>query len=119
MSQSLTRNDLLEVLRSKRKLVNIEGIGLIYICPITTADRLTFLNEGRSLNDNDNAAAQMDLMLQLLPKVVVDEAGNKLLTMDDVETLRQSNARLIQALIETALDINGMSSKAVEEIQGN
>ena len=119
MSISLNRDDLLHALRAKPEQVNIAGLGTIFICPISTADRMEFLNDGRDLNDSNKPADQMELMLRLLPKVLVDENGNKLLTVDDLEALRQSNARLVQVLIEKALDINGMTSKAVEEIQGN
>lgn len=114
-----TRDALLNALKPEPQPVEVEGLGTVFLCPISTADRIEFLNEGRALAESDGIAGQANLTLKLLPKVLVDEDGNKLLTADDIEILQQSDARLVQALLEKAMDINGMTAKAVEEIKGN
>jgi hypothetical protein len=57
--------------------------------------------------------------LKLLPKVLTDADGKKLLTTEDLEALRQGNARLVDDLVHAALDINGMTKKSVDTLEKN
>jgi hypothetical protein len=50
----------------------------------------------------------------LLAATCIDEAGNRLFTMDDVEALQAKSAASIDAPAAAAMRLNGLGGKAVE-----
>jgi len=50
---------------------------------------------------------------------VCDEAGALLFSVDDVIALSSKSAKALDRIMETALQVNGLSQKHVEELEKN
>jgi hypothetical protein len=84
---------------------------------LSTAERIELV-EAWNLNKTNPTLQQLST-LDLLLTVLTDEAGKKLLTVDDFEALKKGNAKLVDTLIHHALDINGMTKQSVETLEKN
>lgn len=58
-------------------------------------------------------------MVETLVTVLVDEAGKRLFTKEDIEKLNEKSAKVIGDLFDVALELNGMGKDAVEEMRKN
>lgn len=113
----LNRGTFLSRLKPQVIFHTIEGFGTIGISLLSTAERLELIEEWKLLETD--AGQQLLATLKLLPKVLTDADGKKLLTTEDLEALRQGNARLVDDLVHAALDINGMTKKSVDTLEKN
>jgi hypothetical protein len=119
IQSALDRKRLLEALKTKPVFLPVEGLGTVGFCALSMAERLELITANKEQAESDDPRQKQDLMLKILPSVLVDEEGNKLLTTADIDALNQGNAKLVQELVNVALDVNGMTTRAVEEIQKN
>ncbi len=55
----------------------------------------------------------------LLALTLVDEEGNRLFSIDDVEGLRAKSAKVLDKLTQIAMRVNGMTEEAQEEAAKN
>jgi hypothetical protein len=112
----LNRDALLNALVIKPVRVEVPELGgALYMKELSVEQRLALTE----LSDSAGKEEQFRILVGLLPLVVSDEDGNALLTSDDVAQLIQSRNDAIQSLIHHAMALNGMTTKSVEDIQGN
>ncbi len=108
----LTREAILEAQDLKRKTINVpEWGGEVIVTEMTVARRLEF--EKRLTDDED-------LMRQLLVAFcAVDEAGELLFTLEDVQALGKKNFKAIHKVSEVALRLNRVGAVQERELQEN
>jgi hypothetical protein len=114
---TVNRESFLAAIKPKIIFKEVEDIGTIGFSMLSTAERIELV-EAWNLNKTNPTLQQLST-LDLLLTVLTDEAGKKLLTVDDFEALKKGNAKLVDTLIHHALDINGMTKQSVETLEKN
>jgi len=113
---SLTRDQILAAPDLKTESVPVpEWGGEVLVRMMTASERddfeaKLFVGEGEKRRVN-----QKDFRARLCAIVLVDDKGERLFKVDDVELLGRKSAAALERVFEVAQRINGLGEKAVEE----
>lgn len=104
MPTNATRDDLLGYAKRRTTSVEIDG-KTFYIQSMTATEWLTYTSQ------DDEHRDETDLLIHCL----VDDQGNKLLTIDDAEIVKQFDSRIVTELMNELWRHNSFSKSAIEE----
>jgi hypothetical protein len=90
--------------------------GHVFVKSMTGAERDRW--EIQTVASGKNKAPE-NIRAQLAAMTVCDEAGALLFSVDDVIALSSKSAKALDRIMETALQVNGLSQKHVEELEKN
>jgi len=85
--------------------------GTIRLQTITARDRQKFHSGGTK-------GAMDDFMERFIVACAIDEKGKLLFNSEDVKALSAKSAIALNRVFEAAVELNGMSQRGVEDIQG-
>ena len=85
--------------------------GTIRLQTITARDRQKFHAGGTK-------GAMDDFMERFIVACATDENGKLLFTSEDVKALGSKSAMALNRVFEAAVELNGMSQRGIEDIQG-
>ena len=111
----LDRSTLLAALATKVVPKAVKGLGTIFFKELSALERLNLFNG----NSSDDPKENFKFMAGVLPTVIMDADNNPLLTEADIDHLMNGKGTLVQSLINTMLDVNGITKTAEEEVEGN
>jgi len=108
----LTKEQILSADDLRTVDVNVpEWGGVIRLQTITARDRQKFHSGGTK-------GAMDDFMERFIVACAVDEKGKQLFAGEDVKALGNKSATALNRVFEAAVELNGMSQRGVEDIQG-
>lgn len=100
-----------ELLKSKPKKLEIDGLPALYIKPLTFGEYRQFL-------DRENAEdSEMDVMREFVAQVLVDEHGKKV--FDDPNELESMPFATFQKIVAAASEAADLNAMALEEAKKN
>lgn len=109
---ALTKDQILESNDLKNIEVEVpEWGGSVLVRTMTGADRAAFEESMVDVQpDGTRKANVSNLRLKLVALTVVDDAGNRMFGIDDIERLGLKSSAAIERVFEAAQGINGMSA---------
>ena len=114
---ALTLEDILKADDIKSQPVEVpEWGGQVYVRTYTVKERDAVLKLVRSAAKKENYA---DVGLDVVILSTHDEHGNKMFTEDHRAALNAKSGTALDRIVLAALELNGMTEKAVEEKKGN
>lgn len=93
--------------------------GPIYVREMTASERdayEAYILDNRGKNERANLRG---LRARLVALTLVDEAGNRIFSDEDVEAVGRKGARAIEPIVEAAMRLNAMRSADVEALAKN
>lgn len=113
---TLNKEQILGVQDCKLETINVpEWGGDVCIRAMSGGERDAF----RATIDEANKAGIGMFEASLLTLTLVDESGKRLFELSEVEALRAKSAKVLDALANQAMRINGMGVKAQEDAVKN
>ena len=118
---ALTKDQILECNDLKNTEVDVpEWGGSVFVRTMTGADRAAFEDSMVDIQpDGSRKANVSNLRLKLVALTVVDDAGNRLFTMDDIERLGLKSSAAIERVFEASQRINGMTAESKAQAAKN
>lgn len=93
--------------------------GTVRIASMSAADRDAFEATLIPEKGKRQADKMANFRARFVAKCLTDEEGNRLFTDKDIVELGRKNANVVNRLFDRARDLNGMTEKDVEELEGN
>ena len=115
MSTLLDKSGLLAAMAAQTVDVPLPS-GLVRIRSITAADRIML---GQKAQGADGKLDTVQYSGALVAACVVDEAGQRLFTDDEIGQIMAGSAAVFEQLYDAAQTINGMGAKGQEQAKGN
>jgi hypothetical protein len=118
---ALTKDQILESNDLKNIEVEVpEWGGSVLVRTMTGADRAAFEESMVDVQpDGTRKANVSNLRLKLVALTVVDDAGNRMFGIDDIERLGLKSSAAIERVFEAAQRINGMSADSKAQAAKN
>ena len=112
MSKYLGRDDILKVIDEKFQDVQVPEWG-----GTVRVRSLTGLQRSQLLKASADEAIE-DWIERLCAACICDENGNPVFKSEDIKQLRNKNAAALNRVFTAADELNGISSKAIDELAG-
>ena len=116
----LTRDEILKKVDTQIKIVKVpEWGGDVRVRGMTGEERDAFeggiakVVNGKSIVDTKNIRAR------LLVNCIVDEKGERIFSMEDIEALGKKSASALQRVFEVAGDLCGLTAGEIDKIEKN
>lgn len=105
----LNRTELLNELQLKTEVVELSEGKEVIVSEIGASDMIDLWEATEIKKDGSVDVAQFGPLL--VARAVVDEAGERILTEDDVSTLVNSSRNIFDKILEAASRLNGVTGK--------
>jgi len=118
----LTKDEILAAKDLKVVEVDVpEWQGTVRVSEITAADRLILQAQVLDDNGKPKKASELNRLLTigLCALAIVDEHGEKLFTVDDIEAFGKKCGTAIDRIFAVADDLNGVSATVAGKIKKN
>jgi hypothetical protein len=113
----LTRLNVLQADDLKHEDVPVpQWGGMVRIRVMTGAERDEFRT---SIAENGETVPVGRFSAALVAATCIDEAGNRIFTMEDIEALEAKSAKSLDGPANVAMRLNGLGGKAIEEAAKN
>lgn len=109
---ALSKAEILDALSRKPRLVEIEGLGEVYIVPMSGRQRQAWSKA--VLDDKSDAH-----YAKMVAECVVDDNGSRVFDDNEAEQLIEGNGEVLQSLFVKVLDVSGLWSGSVDEAKKN
>ena len=117
MEPILTKQQILECPDVQKEVVHVpEWGGSVIVQGMTAGQRDAFEASVANLEADQKLA---NIRAKLVALSVVDEEGQPLFTMADVEELSQKSATAMDRIVGVAQQLSGLGAKAIEDAAGN
>lgn len=103
---SINKADLLAALLPKNQTIPVDGIGDLTIRQLTVGESDTM----RAIADKDDKTSAFGL--RLLGMSLIDDAGDRMFSDDEITDLKNSSGVEVDKLIEACLILNGYKKAA-------
>jgi hypothetical protein len=108
----LTREQILKADDLRHVDVDVpEWGGVLRLRTITAKDRQKF-------HAGNQKGVMVDFQERFIVACAVDEKGDNLFTEDDLKALSGKSSNALNRVFEAAVELNGMSQRGVEDIEG-
>lgn len=109
----LSKSELIAKVARTPELVPVEGLGEVYVVPLSFAQRRRWSEAILAENVDDTAYTT------LLAECLTGEDGTPLFTADEATTLVDGDGQLVQNLFTALLKASGMWEGAVSEAKND
>lgn len=90
--------------------------GQVYLAPLMAADRDAF---EQSVSIDGKNVNLKNVRARLLCAAIVDENGERIFKEADAEVLGKKSGAVIGRIYERVQELNGLTKKDIEELEGN
>ncbi len=113
---TLTKDQILEAVDLKNETVDVpEWNGVVRVRTMTGADRDAFeASMITTLADGTRKPNMTNMRAKLVALTVVDDAGNRVFDVSDVDRLALKSAAALERVFNAAQRINGLGAQAEE-----
>jgi hypothetical protein len=117
----LTKAAILTAADLRTQIVDVpEWGGAVTVRTMTGVDRDAFENSMLKVDAKGNRSADLtNMRAKLCALTLVDDAGNPLFTIAEVEQLAQKNAAALDRIFKVAQALNGLTADSVEAAEKN
>lgn len=116
----LGRDDILGAVDVVTLEVNVpEWGGVVIVKPLTAAQRDRFEADVNTIKDGQSVLDQNNFRARLVARCIVDEAGLRLFTADDVSNLGKKSAKALSRVFDTIAAASGMTKEDLKSLEGN
>ena len=116
----LTKDAILAADDLPKEVVDVpEWGGQVTIRSMTGTERDDFEQSIFDANDKSKKKNMKNIRARLCALTMVDESGNRLFDVSDIEALGKKSSKALDRVFAVAQKLNGLSPTDVEEMAGN